>query len=183
MSASVCGKLHDGILWVRSCEIVKRLPRWRGRRVELKGVQVRIEGDVMPCARYACAVRDAVAQCLLVVGDAFVGSLDACRLSWIDELVKCRHVVETCSMRYCAAPAFLRDFCVQEHGLSGSSYRMHYVFCYAIAVVFVDSGNNVTHVVGFEECCQFLVEVFRALISSECSRVLRVLLRGDCTRG
>jgi len=58
---------------------VERLPRWRRRRVQLKRVQVRIEGDVVPCARYSGAVGDAVAQGLPVVGDANKDSLDACK--------------------------------------------------------------------------------------------------------
>ena len=36
------------------------------------------EGNLMPGARYSCAIRYAVAQCLLVVCNADEGSLDAC---------------------------------------------------------------------------------------------------------
>ena len=39
---------------------------------------------------------------------------------------------------------------------------------YAVAVVFVDSGYYVAHVVGFQKCCHLLVQIFGALVGPEC---------------
>jgi hypothetical protein len=42
------------------------------------------------------------------------------------------------------------------------------VFGCAVAVVLVDSGDYVTYVVGLEECCHLLVQIFGSLVGSEC---------------